>query len=148
MATLADMTTLAELLAADGGSKGGEKMFFYQAEDIVPVTDHDIARTYPPEEREAFFRDFASGGTMTVILSSPELTVILYKAPPGMHVPPHHHGVRQMTYMLKGELRYGARVTRPGGGVYVPARKYTWTAGPEGAEFLEIFAGSPTGTII
>ena len=57
-------------------------------------------------------------------------------------------GSGPLCLLSRPPLSNGSRVTRPGGGVYVPARKYTWTAGPDGAEFLEIFAGSPTGTII
>jgi redox-sensitive bicupin YhaK (pirin superfamily) len=140
-------SVLADLLSRDGGSKNGTRMFFYDADRLTPLTDDDLATTVPEGEREAFLAEYGSGGEITVILTSPDLTVFRYKAPPGMKVPPHHHGVHQITYMLKGELRYGNAVARPGTGLFTPGHKYQWEAGPEGAEFLEIFAGIPIGTI-
>jgi hypothetical protein len=54
---------------------------------------------------------------------------------------PHRHGANQLTYVLKGSLFYGRREATAGKGYYSPNRNYTWTSGPEGAEFLEIADG-------
>jgi hypothetical protein len=77
------------------------------------------------------------------ILNSPTLCISHAKIAPNVTVKPHHHGVRQITFVLKGSLFYGRREAKPGMGYFTPAKKYTWTSGPEGAEFLEITDGPP-----
>jgi hypothetical protein len=64
-------------------------------------------------------------------------------ANPGEKVKPHRHGTHQITYVLRGELRYGNRVTSAGMGYYSPDTPYAWTAGDDGAEWIEIHAGQP-----
>jgi hypothetical protein len=136
---------VAELLA-DGGSDGGTKPFFYDIENLPTVGGAELLDASPPELRSILEKGKAGESSLQTILSSPTLSIIRYVAPPGMSVPPHHHGVSQITYVLKGELRYGTQVTRAGMGFFTPGKKYSWTAGAEGAEFLEVFAGVPAGT--
>jgi len=45
--------------------------------------------------------------------------------------------------VLRGSLRYGNRVTSAGMGYYSPNTPYAWTAGDDGAEWIEIHAGQP-----
>jgi hypothetical protein len=45
--------------------------------------------------------------------------------------------------VLKGSLISGLRVTSAGMGHYGPDRRYSWRAGDEGAQWIEIHAGLP-----
>lgn len=62
-------------------------------------------------------------------------------AKPGERVQPHRHGTYQVNYVRKGELRFGSQVVGPGMGYFSPDALYSWTAGPEGAEWIEIHDG-------
>lgn len=58
-------------------------------------------------------------------------------------LPRHTHSADCMYYVVRGELRMGARTIRAGEGLMVPAdRPYTYRAGPGGAEVLEFRATS------
>jgi hypothetical protein len=130
-------------LAGDLGTLNGTRGLFYDSADVEYVHSRDLAALLPLEEREGFL-DLA-GGDIKVgfIVQSPTLTVVHCKAGPNVRVLPHRHGVNQMTYVLKGSLFYGKQEAKPGKGYYSPNKKYTWTSGPEGAEFLEIADGLP-----
>jgi len=53
-------------------------------------------------------------------------------------LPRHTHSADCMYYVLKGELRMGAKTIHSGEGLLIPAgRPYTYRAGPGGAEVLE-----------
>ena len=128
---------------ADAGTANGTKPCFYDSDKIDYLSPVDLAESLPEDERADFLQQYGDGGLVGTILSSPSLAVIRYKAKPGERVPPHRHGVNQITFMLKGSLHYGSRATTAGMGYFSPDRKYSWTAGPEGADFLEIFDGPP-----
>lgn len=112
----------------DAGTESGTKTCFFDSEARLA----------------AFFEDNPEriqGGTY--LLASPTLSVTRTRIQPGYKVAPHHHGAHQMTYVIKGELKYGSRVVTAGMGVFTPGTKYSWVAGPEGADLLEIFDGIP-----
>jgi mannose-6-phosphate isomerase-like protein (cupin superfamily) len=53
-------------------------------------------------------------------------------------LPRHTHSGDCMYYVLKGELRMGAKTVKAGSGFFVPGdRPYTYRAGPGGVEVLE-----------
>lgn len=119
--------------------------FFY---DIAEIPAASIAQMLdgidlPDEERQRMFDVFGRDLMTRVILQTPTLSVFHEEAQPGERVKPHRHGTHQITYVLRGSLHYGNRVTGAGMGYYSPDRPYAWTAGPEGAEWIEIHAGEP-----
>jgi predicted metal-dependent enzyme (double-stranded beta helix superfamily) len=97
----------------------------------------------PEEERETFLDAVGRDMVSTLILQSPTLSMVRVRVGPGAKVTPHRHGTNQITYILSGSLRYGKRVTHAGQGFYTPNKRYTWTAGDEGAEWIEIHDGLP-----
>src|SRR3954454_10735699 len=141
---MTDVATGTTPELGDVGTENGTKPCFYDSEALEYLTPLDLSQGLPEAERQEFLSQYGEGGSVGPILYSPTLTVIRYRAKPGEHIPPHRHGVNQITFMLHGELRYGNKVTKPGMGYFSPDKKYSWTAGPEGAEFLEIFDGVPS----
>jgi hypothetical protein len=95
------------------------------------------------EDKQEMYHIFGRDLMTKVILQSPTLSVYHEEAKPGEQVKPHRHGTHQITYVLRGSLHYGNRVTEAGMGYYSPDRLYAWTAGDEGAEWIEIHAGQP-----
>jgi hypothetical protein len=58
-------------------------------------------------------------------------------------LPRHTHSADCLYYVLRGELRMGAKVLRAGDGMFIPAdRPYTYRAGPGGVEVLEFRAST------
>jgi hypothetical protein len=62
-------------------------------------------------------------------------------ANPGESVKPHRHGTYQVNYVLRGELFFGNQRVGPGMGYFSPDALYSWRAGDEGAEWIEIHSG-------
>ncbi len=87
--------------------------------------------------RARYIRAFGEEFRFKRLCRLPGLRLTYCSVPPGDHAPPHRHGSVQITYVLKGGLKHGARFAGPGMGYFNPNRLYSWTAGPEGAEFLE-----------
>jgi len=119
--------------------------FFYDTATLPSKTIAEIADETGLDDasREGLFALFGRTLATKTILMSPELSVFHEVALPGETVRPHRHGTHQITYVLRGSLRYGNRVTGAGMGYYSPNRPYSWTAGDDGAEWLEIHAGEP-----
>lgn len=122
-----------------------ERPFFY---DIAEIPAASIAQMVegiemPDDERQRMYDVFGRDLMTKVILQSPCLSVFHEEAQPGERVKPHRHGTHQITYVLRGSLHYGNRVTTAGMGYYSPDRPYAWTAGDDGAEWIEIHAGQP-----
>lgn len=115
--------------------------FFY---DVAELPSHTIVDLVGDGEEaqpiiDLFGRDLAT----KAILQSPKLSVFHETAKPGERVEPHRHGTHQLTYVLRGELIYGNRRTSAGMGYFSPDTLYSWRAGDEGAEWIEIHAGEP-----
>jgi hypothetical protein len=138
------MTDTEQTKAADT-SEGPDRPFFYSLKDLPSFTIAELAEQQGLDDEEASknFDLFGRDLLTTTILASPQLSVFHEVAKPGEKVKPHRHGTHQITYVLKGSLRYGNRVTTAGMGYYSPDKLYAWTAGDEGAEWLEIHAGTP-----
>lgn len=109
----------------------------YSIAEMLEPTDIDEA------EKQRLYGIFGRDLLTKVILQSPTLSVYHENAKPGETVQRHRHGTHQITYVLRGELRYGNRVTTAGMGHYSPNTPYAWTAGDNGAEWIEIHAGQP-----
>jgi hypothetical protein len=76
-----------------------------------------------------------------VLVQTPQLSVYHETAQPGERVKAHRHGVLQVDYVLRGELRFGSRRVTAGMGYFIPDTLYSWQAGGEGAEWIEIHSG-------
>lgn len=75
------------------------------------------------------------------IVQTPQLCVYHETAKPHEHVKPHRHGTYQVNYILRGELRFGNQRLTAGMGYFSPDWLYSWTAGDDGAEWIEIHSG-------
>ena len=119
--------------------------FFFSIDEIPAAS---IAEMLEPAdideaEKQRLYDIFGRDLLTKVILQSPNLSVYHENAKPGETVKRHRHGTHQITYVLRGSLRYGNRVTTAGMGYYSPNTPYAWTAGDDGAEWIEIHAGQP-----
>ena len=127
----------------DGVPGDGSRAFFYDSDALPYETNETYSTMLPEEQREEFLDAVGRDMLSTTILLSPTMTVTRVRVGPGAKVSPHRHGTNQITYVLSGSLRYGRRVTTAGQGFYSPNKKYTWIAGDEGAEWIEIHDGLP-----
>ncbi|MDA8044764.1 MAG: cupin domain-containing protein [Actinomycetota bacterium] len=75
------------------------------------------------------------------LVQSDKLCVYHESAQPGERVKPHRHGTYQVNYVLRGELIFGSQRVGPGMGYFSPDMLYSWRAGDEGAEWIEIHSG-------
>jgi hypothetical protein len=75
------------------------------------------------------------------LVQTDKLCVYHETARPGERVKPHRHGTYQVNYVLRGELRFGNQRVTAGMGYFTPDRLYSWLAGDEGAEWIEIHSG-------
>jgi hypothetical protein len=110
--------------------------------DVAGIPGHTNAELMGdlPEAEELFQllgRDLV---TRTLVQTS-KLSVYHETAKPGERVKAHRHGVYQVDYVLRGELRFGSRRVTAGMGFFIPDTLYSWVAGDEGAEWIEIHSG-------
>ncbi len=75
------------------------------------------------------------------LVQTDRLCVYHETAKPGERVKPHRHGTYQVNYVLRGELRFGSQRVTTGMGYFSPDALYSWTAGDDGAEWIEIHSG-------
>jgi hypothetical protein len=76
-----------------------------------------------------------------MLVQTPQLCVYHETAQPGEQVKPHRHGTYQVNYVLRGELLFGNQRVTAGMGYFSPDMLYSWRAGAEGAEWIEIHSG-------
>ena len=76
-----------------------------------------------------------------MLVQTPKLCVYHETAKPGERVKPHRHGTYQVNYVLRGELIFGNQRVTAGMGYFTPDMLYSWRAGEEGAEWIEIHSG-------
>jgi hypothetical protein len=119
--------------------------FFFSIDEIPAYSIAEMLEPTDVEETEKqrLYSIFGRDLLTKVILQSPNLSVYHENAKPGETVKRHRHGTHQITYVLRGSLHYGNRVTTAGMGYYSPNTPYAWTAGDDGAEWIEIHAGQP-----
>jgi hypothetical protein len=75
------------------------------------------------------------------LVQTDHLCVYHETAKPGERVKPHRHGTYQVNYVLRGELWFGNQRLTAGMGYFSPDVLYSWTAGDDGAEWIEIHSG-------
>jgi len=123
----------------------GQQAFFYDVAEIPAASISQMVEgiEMPDAQRQQMYDVFGRDLMTKVILQSPNLSVFHEEAQPGEKVRPHRHGTHQITYVLRGSLHYGNRVTGAGMGYFSPDKPYAWTAGDDGAEWIEIHAGEP-----
>ena len=115
------------------------KLTSFDTAQLPGYTIVDLAGDGPQAQEmiELFGRDLVT----KTILQSPKLSVFHEKAKPGERVKPHRHGTLQVDYVLSGELIFGNQRVSAGMGYVIPDTLYSWQAGDEGAEWIEIHAG-------
>jgi hypothetical protein len=112
--------------------------------DVADLPGHTIVDLVGDGPESAPLIDLFGRDLLTrTIVQSPKLAVFHETANPGERVKPHRHGTLQIDYVLKGELRFGNRRLTAGMGCVIPDTLYSWVAGDEGAEWIEIHAGEP-----
>jgi hypothetical protein len=113
--------------------------FFFDVEELPGQTNEELLADWP-NAQELF--DLLGRDLVTkFIVQTPRLSVNHETAKPGEQVKPHRHGTYQVNYVLRGELIFGNRHVGAGQGFFSPDMLYSWRAGPEGAEWLEIHSG-------
>jgi hypothetical protein len=123
------------------GHEEKPRQFFFDVNELSGQTNAELFRDI--EDAEPLFEVFGRELVTRTILQSTELSVYHETAAPGEHVKPHRHGTHQLNYVLRGELIFGRRHVGAGMGFYTPDLLYSWRAGDEGAEWIEIHAGEP-----
>jgi len=113
--------------------------FIFDVAETPGHTNEEMMGASP--DAEALFALLGRDLVTKVLVSTPKLCVYHESAKPGEHVKPHRHGTYQVNYVLRGELRFGSQRVTPGMGYFTPDMLYSWTAGDEGAEWIEIHAG-------
>jgi len=121
--------------------KADEKLrpFIFDVATIPGHTNVEMIGDTPDTQRflELLGRDLVT----RVLVQTPTLCVYHETAKPGEHVKPHRHGTYQVNYVLRGELQFGSQRVTPGMGYFSPDELYSWRAGEEGAEWIEIHSG-------
>jgi hypothetical protein len=115
--------------------------FFFDVEELQGYTIADMFEG--SDDAQHYFDLFGKDLLTKAIVQTPQLSVFHETAKPGEQVKPHRHGTQQLNYVLRGELRFGNRKLTPGMGAFMPDTLYSWRAGDEGAEWIEIHCGSP-----
>ncbi len=113
--------------------------FVFEVAAVPGVTNEEmLAGASGAEELfELLGRDLVT----RTLVQTDRLCVYHETAKPGEQVKPHRHGTYQVNYVLSGELRFGSQRVTAGMGYFSPDALYSWTAGDDGAEWLEIHSG-------
>lgn len=113
--------------------------FIFDVAEIEGHTNEEMMRDAPEAE---FFYELLGRDLLTkVLVQTEQLCVYHETAKPGEQVKPHRHGTYQVNYVLQGELLFGNQRVGPGMGYFSPDALYSWRAGDEGAEWIEIHSG-------
>ena len=113
--------------------------FIFDVASIEGRTNEELMGGTPEGEEflELLGRDLV---TRTLVMTD-KLSVFHETAKPGEQVKPHRHGTYQVNYILRGELFFGSQCVSAGMGYFSPDQLYSWRAGDEGAEWIEIHSG-------
>lgn len=130
-------------------SAAKRKIEWFTAADAPELMDSGIMSpaAMNPEIRQQIDFSTTSGGTCSRVLfgdpSSEGFSLVHIWFGENYPLPRHTHSADCLYYVLKGELRMGAKTVRAGDGMFIPAeRPYTYRAGPGGVEVLEFRAVS------
>jgi hypothetical protein len=113
--------------------------FVFDVAAVPGVTNEEIfaGADRAEEMYELLGRDLIT----RTLVQTDQLCVYHETAKPGEQVKPHRHGTYQVNFILRGELRFGSQRVTAGMGRFSPDALYSWTAGDDGAEWIEIHAG-------
>ncbi len=113
--------------------------FVFDVEAVPGVTNEEMLAGVPGANElfEVLGRDLVT----RTLVQTDRLCVYHETAKPGERVKPHRHGTYQVNYVLRGELRFGNQRLTAGMGFFSPDALYSWTAGDDGAEWIEIHSG-------
>ncbi len=113
--------------------------FVFNVADIPGHTNEELLGGSPDADHllELLGRDLVT----RMLVQTPQLCVYHETAKPGEQVKPHRHGTYQVNYVLRGELLFGNQRVSAGMGYFSPDMLYSWRAGEEGAEWIEIHSG-------
>jgi hypothetical protein len=110
--------------------------------DIASIPGHTNVEMLGDSPDAQHFLELLGRDLVTkVLVQTPKLCVYHETAKPGERVKPHRHGTYQVNYVLRGELRFGNQSVTAGMGYFSPDKLYSWRAGEEGAEWIEIHSG-------
>ena len=110
--------------------------------DVAELAGHTIADLVGDSEGAQQLYDLFGKDLVTrTIVQTPAVSVFHETAKPGEQVKPHRHGTLQIDYVVRGELIFGNRRLTAGMGCVIPNTLYSWRAGDEGAEWIEIHSG-------
>jgi hypothetical protein len=129
-------------MTADGGAGGGGQPlqpFVFDTAEVAGHTNAELLESAPNADElfEVLGRDLVT----KILVQTPKLCVYHESAQPGERVQPHRHGTYQVNYVLRGELRFGSQRVTAGMGYFTPDMLYSWRAGDDGAEWIEIHSG-------
>jgi hypothetical protein len=113
--------------------------FVFDVATIEGRTNEELMGGSP--EGEALLELLGRELVTRALVQTPQLCVYHETAKPGEAVKPHRHGTYQVNYILRGELLFGNQRVGPGMGYFTPDMLYSWRAGDEGAEWIEIHSG-------
>jgi hypothetical protein len=124
---------------ANEASGGSLRPFVFDVAATPGMTNAEMLGGSPDAEHylELLGRDLVT----RTLVQTDKLCVYHETAQPGERVKPHRHGTYQVNYVLRGELRFGNQRVSSGMGYFSPDMLYSWTAGDEGAEWIEIHSG-------
>jgi hypothetical protein len=110
--------------------------------DTATLPGHTNAELLGQSENADELFDLLGRDLVTkMLVQTPQLCVYHESAQPGERVKPHRHGTYQVNYVLRGELIFGSQHVTAGMGYFSPDMLYSWRAGEEGAEWIEIHSG-------
>jgi hypothetical protein len=113
--------------------------FVFDVGQIEGHTNAELLASFPNADDmyELLGRDLVT----KTLVQTPQLCVYHEQAKPGERVKPHRHGTYQVNYVLRGELIFGNQRVTAGMGYFTPDMLYSWRAGEDGAEWIEIHSG-------
>ena len=133
------MDDAAEDPAVDTANDGELSPFVFDVASIPGHTNVEMMGDSP--EAQHFLELLGRDLVTRVLVQTPKLCVYHETAKPGERVKPHRHGTYQVNYILQGELWFGNQRVTAGMGYFSPDQLYSWRAGDEGAEWIEIHSG-------
>lgn len=120
--------------------QGEHRPYVFDVDEIEGHTNAELLGGL--DNAEELFEVLGRDLVTKTLVSTPTLSVFHEQARPGEQVKPHRHGTYQVNYVLRGELRFGNQRVTAGMGYFSPDMLYSWTAGEDGAEWIEIHAGA------
>jgi hypothetical protein len=125
-------------------SAGGASRFFDMEEPpdpAVAVVDSTPGGGTRPGFVVPYFEDRVRQHDLVTNPDDNGIRLAIFRIAPGTVFPRHTHDVDYIEFVLDGEVHYGNKVVRRGGGVFRKSgTPYTFTAGPDGAVIADFRA--------